>query len=297
MKKKLLLLLLLLLVPFVLTACGDKEESSEKEEEKPKAKLEADHITIDGVYVDESYDDENLAMVYIFYTAKSGDSNLSLSSVGMHMKVNDKNDYGSDVYHDAIPKYTNYYYSSIIKKLYVGQDYKMCSTIKVAKGDLEDSKSIKLTNTSIPGIEKIKFTTDDIKKMDSYEKIAEDLDKDVYSAKYGEEQDKLQAVDADTEKKVKNDINGYYFEGYVNIGQTISKCKVEFFAPNKFEVTNGPLSNDGTYQVKKGYITLDYGDGPRIFLAYAYEDGDIVITNLNEQFGTLTEYDPLGEDE
>ena len=294
MKKKILGLLSVAIMIISLVGCSNNLATKNN---KNGSILESTHFKIDGIYVDESYQDENLGLLYLFYTINAGDENLELASVSTEVKVNDKNSYDATVLSSFIPKYTNYYYGTVIKKIYVGKSYKICSTFKVAKGDLEGSKIITLDNYKINDIDKIKFTTDDIKKMENIAKIAEDLDKETYNVKYKEEQDKLATADDATVKKVKNDINGYYFEGYVNVGQTLQKIKLEFEAPNKFNVNLAGLKNNGTYEVKKGMITLDYGDGPRIFLEYNYINGDINITNLNEQFGTLVEYDPLGEDD
>ena len=284
----------------------DKLQSEEKYEETEKSTvLENDYVKIDGIYVDESFEDDDLSLVYLFYTVNAIDENVELSSVSMKIKFNDKNEYSSTVVKDYIPSYTNYYYSDIIKTIYVGKSYLICSTFEIAKGDLSESKEVTLQNSNITDIDTVKFTTDDIKSMDNLAKISEDLDKSVYETKYNEEQDKLADVDSSTVSKVRNDINGYYFEGYINFGTTLQKCKIEFEAPNKFTVSlylstsgnSASISNSGTYDVKKGVITLDYGSGATIFLEYNYDDGDISITNLNEQFGTLVEYDPLDEED
>lgn len=286
MRKKLFLVLMCCLLLIGITGCGKEE----------KVSLENDHVKIDGIYVDESFEDNDLSLVYLFYTVKAADENIEISSSNMKIKFNDKNEYTSTLVKDYIPKYTNFYYSDIIKKIYVGKTYQMCTTFKVAKGDLVDGKSIKLENSKIADVENLKITTADVKVMENLAKISEDLDKNVYETKYNSEQEKLADVDSSLVSKVRNDLNGYYFEGYVNVGTTLQKCKVEFEAPNKFNVNLSVLSNSGTYDVKKGVITLDYGDGPKIFLDYNYDDGDISITNLNEEFGTLIKYDPLGEE-
>ena len=290
MKKRILISLLMIITLLGVTGCGSKKEKDDGSVMASKT------VTIDGIYVDESFEDDNLGLVYLFYTVNAGDANLELASTSLKIKVNDTNEYDSTVVGKFIPKYTNYYYGEIIKKIYVGKSYKICSTFKVAKGDLEGSKPISISSYKIADLSEIKFTTDKIKKMDGIAKIAEDLDKKTYTAKYGEEQDKLSDADEETVNKVKNDINGYYLDGYVNVGKTIKTIRLEFEEPNNFTVSLAGLENSGTYEVKKGMITLDYGDGPRIFLEYKYEDGEITVTNLNEQFGTLVEYDPLGEE-
>lgn len=288
MKKKIFNLFLAIVILFGITGCGSFNNNNNK------TNLESEHIKIDGIYQDESFKDNDLGLLYIFYTVNAGDDNIATSSASTNLKVEGKNEYKSTLAKDYIPSYTNYYYGTFIKNIYVGKSYKMCSTFKIAKGDLEGSKTITLNNVDIDDMSNIKLNTDNIKKMKNIEKISEDLDKTTFDLKYSAYQDKMSDIDQTTINKVRNDLNGYYFEDYCNLGNTVKKCKVEFEAPNKFTVTFG-VSNSGTYEVKKGVITLDYGKGPQIFLDYSYEDGEIYITNLKKEFGTKVEYDPLGE--
>lgn len=295
MKKKIFLFLFCGILLLTLVGC----RKTEGENTKNVSVFENDYIKINGIYVDESYEDENLELVYLFYTLNSNDKNLDISSSTLKITINDKNEYSPVLEKDFIPKYTDFYYSNIIKKIYVGNEYKMCSTYKIPKGDLVDSKPISLNNSYnklyLDDLDKIKFTTNDIKVKSNFEEIAKDLDNSVYETRYNEEQDKLASVDSSTESKVKKDINGYYIEGYVNVGTTLSKYKIEFESPNKFIVSNSyGLSNNGTYIVKKGALILNYSTGKSNVLYYSYDNGDISV-NLNEAFGTLVEYDPLGE--
>lgn len=172
----------------------------------------------------------------------------------------------------------------------------MCTNFKIAKGDLTGSKAVTLDNYKIKDANKIKFTTDDIKKMENLSKIAEDLDKETYEKKYNEQQDKISTVDASTIDKVKNELNGYYFEFYVNVGTKLVKYKLEFDSPNKFTVSNNiGMSNLGTYDVRKSSLILNYQTGKSITIEYGYENGEITLLKANDVFGTLIEYDPLGE--
>ena len=290
MKNKIMKILLCAIILLGITGCGSSEE-------KNSAVLENDHIKIDGIYVDESFEDENLSLVYLFYTINAKDENLDLASSSTSIKVNGVNDYSPVVEKNYIPYFTNYYYSSLIKKIYVGKSYKMCSTFKVAKGDLVDSKEITLVNYKLSDISDIKFTTDEVKKMDNLNSIAKDLDKATYDTMYNKEQEKLAKADSSTVNKVRKDLNGYYFEFYVNVGKSLSKYKIEFEKTNKFKVSNSlGMSNSGTYDVRKGAIVLNYKTGGSLNLYYEYDKGDITLTNTNDAFGTLIDYDPLDEE-
>lgn len=295
MKKILIITLFAFL--FTITGCTEKTVSGENTQNENLV-LESNYITIDGIYVDESYEDEDMGLVYLFYTINANDSNIELSSTSMSMRINDKNDYTSNTNYDLIPKYTNYYYSSFIKDIYVDQTYKVCSTIEVAKGDLEGSKTITLSNSNISDIDKIKFTTDDIKHMDNIADISKDLDSEVFEVKYTKEQNALADVDEDREKYIHNNINGYYYTINVNIGTQISQIELEFSEPNNFTLTsNFGLSNYGTYEVKNSIIILNYHTGLSKNVSYELdENGDVILTNASEEFSSYVDYDPLEED-
>ena len=295
MKKILIITLFAFL--FTITGCTEKTVSGENTQNENLV-LESNYITIDGIYVDESYEDEDMGLVYLFYTINANDSNIELSSTSMSMRINDKNDYTSNTNYDLIPKYTNYYYSSFIKDIYVDQTYKVCSTIEVAKGDLEGSKTITLSNSNISDIDKIKFTTDNIKHMDNIADISKDLDSEVFEVKYTKEQNALADVDEDREKYIHNNINGYYYTINVNIGTQISQIELEFSEPNNFTLTsNFGLSNYGTYEVKNSIIILNYHTGLSKNVSYELdENGDVILTNASEEFSSYVDYDPLEED-
>ena len=295
MKKILIITLFAFL--FTITGCTEKTVSGENTQNENLV-LESNYITIDGIYVDESYEDEDMGLVYLFYTINANDSNIELSSTSMSMRINDKNDYTSNTNYDLIPKYTNYYYSSFIKDIYVDQTYKVCSTIEVAKGDLEGSKTITLSNSNISDIDKIKFTTDNIKHMDNIADISKDLDSEVFEVKYTKEQNALADVDEDREEYIHNNINGYYYTINVNIGTQISQIELEFSEPNNFTLTsNFGLSNYGTYEVKNSIIILNYHTGLSKNVSYELdENGDVILTNASEEFSSYVDYDPLEED-
>lgn len=291
MKKKILLLILVIASLFMIAGCGKEEK---KDEPKDTDVMKAEHVSIDGAYVDESFEDENLAILYLFYTVDSKNDNLELASSTISIKIND-NEYSANVSKDLIPKYTNYAYSDFIKKVYVGKTYKICSTYKVAKGDLEGDREIKLSTYKINGVDAVHFKVSKVQKMENLDKISEALDKNVYTEKYNKEQETMSKVDSTTLKKVRNAINGYIYSGYVNVGNSLSKLTMEFSKPNKFKVKMGALSNSGTYDIRKGALILNYKTGKSVTVLYEYKNNSVEFTNFNDVFGTYTDYDPLKE--
>lgn len=294
MKRKVLSLFLMIVLVIGLTGCGKEKEKEQKKEEEKQPVLESSNLKVDGIYIDDSFKDENLDLLYIFYTVKATNKNLSLASTSLDIIINGNNKYDATNFKEQIPRYSDYYYSDFYEDIYVGKELKMVSTYKVAKGDLTGSKDIVFSGSEVPGVDKVKMNTDDVKRIENIAKICEDLDKKVYETKYNAEQSLLADVDASTENMVRGLLNGYYFEQSVNVGKTLLTYKIDFYAPNGFTVSNSYLENSGTYEVKAGYIVLKYqnADESNIFLKYTLENGDVSISNINEQFGSFTDYDP-----
>lgn len=194
------------------------------------------------------------------------------------MKIN-KNEYNA-INDIKTPNLTQYYYSNIIETVYVGKTLKVASVFNVPDGDLASGKEITFIDYDNYA-KNIKMSTDDIKTMDNLTSISLDVDKEYATKKQEEEKEKLTEVDEATANKVKNDINGYYFDIPAYVGKVYTKYKLEFEDPNKFTVTatisGNSITNTGTYTITKGYIVLHYDTGKDINTPYSYEGNDIVI--------------------
>lgn len=280
MRKKTFIGLLAILMCFTLTACGsNNSEKNKNEDNNSNSKMSNDIIKIDGIYLNNEYtDNDGLKQIVLFYTLKAGEENIDISSAQFNLKIN-KNEY-SAINDIETPNLTQYYYSNIIEKVYVGKSLKVAEVFEVPDGDLVSGKEITLTDFDNYA-KGIKMTTDDIKKMDNLTSISLDVDKEYATKKQDEEKEKLTEADEATANKVKNDINGYYFDIPAYVGQVYTKYKLEFEAPNRFTVTatisGNSISNSGTYTVTKGYIVLHYDTGKDVNTPYSYENGDITI--------------------
>lgn len=283
MKRKVLIIITLIVVLgiglFVWIGGRENNPSSDKESSS-NSKMSNDIIKVDGLYLNNEYTDEDdLKQVVLFYTIEAGEENIDISSAEFKLKIN-KNEY-SPVNEVNTPNLTQYYYSNIIEKVYVGKSLKVAEIFKVPDGDLVSGKEITLTNFE-DYAKDIKMSTDDIKKMDDLTAISLDVDKDYATKKQEEEKEKLTDADETTVNKVKNDLNGYYFDIPAYVGKVYTKYKIEFEAPNRFTVTatiaGNSISNTGTYRVTNGYIVLHYDtDGKDVNTPYRYENGDITI--------------------
>lgn len=262
------------------------EEAAEEPEEVIENVTATDYMTIDGVFVDESYvddDSDSIRMVYLFYTLTTPDENLRVDSKSVKMTFNGVNSYESSHYSGTCTYMPNYYYSDYLEDVYVGDSLKVVETLKIPVGELTEGNTITLTKSQVPDIEQITFSTDDIQFCDSPESIAAMVDPDGYAL---EVYNRTPADDA-TVSKVKAAINGYYWSVYVNS----TSYELEFYDPNAFEmrVKAFGVSNSGTYEVLNGYVVCTYTEtGIVLEIPYTWGANDIdldVTTALDVKAG------------
>ncbi len=269
--------IVLFLIALVLCGCGP---AAPKE---PDIVTETDYVSIDGIYVDKSYvSDENgsLRMLYFFYTAKTDAENIKVCSKSSKLKINDTNEYTSGKFAMNEEKYFNsYYYSDFLEEIYVGNELKVLSTFKVPEGDLEAGRTMSFLPYGIPDGEKLKLNTDQIVFCDSAEEIAKAADPEGYKNYLHMNE----VADDDTTKKVRNDINGYYWSFTAN--NTV--YQIEFFSPDKFELRVPSLNvkNSGRYVVKNGYISCTYdSNGTTVDIPWSWNKKGEVDLELFEAF-------------
>lgn len=251
------------LMVLTLTACGGSAE---------KIVTETDHITIDGICVDDSYknkDNASLKKVYLFYTLHANDTNLEYDSKYTDLIINETNKYTSEHYPRSGTYMPNIKYTSYIQDLYVGESAKVLATFEIPAADLEAGKTITFDDNQLPDEEKLKLSTDTIVHYNNEKEIAKAMDPQGYAS----EMDLRKDADSATVNKVKNAMNGYYWSFYVNS----TSYKLEFSEPNNFYIETSFLSNTGTYSVKKGFIVLKYGNGTEVEIKYDYVDGEVKL--------------------
>ena len=290
--RKVFAFLLAVMMLFCCAACAAEEnpEKNNTEENKteqpvetePEKVMETDSAKIDGFLVDESYTDTDgkpLKMVYLFLTLKAGDSNFNADSKYTKLQIGE-NTYESDFYKNACQFMPNYYYSSYIEDVFVGTEFKLALTFKVPEGDLAAGTDVTVSDTSVP-VAGLRFSTDDLIKCDSAEAVGAKVDPEGCA----EVAKSRELADEATAQKVRDGMNGYYWEFYVTLGTQVTKYELEFYAPNEFEVRTPYLSNSGTYEVHNGYIFLHYttSDTP-VEVRYEYANGEVSLY-CSEAFG------------
>ena len=276
--KKWTALLLALVLCLSLCACGSSKsdaDGAEKEDAEPEKVMKTDTVAIDAIAVDDSYRDKDespLRIVYLFYTLTPQDANMSISSNSVKMTINDGNEYTAEHFDGCADPLMSYYYASYIEDVYVGSELKVCATFKIPEGDLTAGKTIKLSYDEVEDLAKMDLTTDDVQHFDGVEAIAKAIDPDGLDKwTTGHE-----AADDETAARVKEAINGYYWDFYVNN----TSYEIEFMDPNLFEVRVKSLgvTNGGTYEILKDYIRVTYdSNGQSIDIPYSWGADDIEL--------------------
>lgn len=246
------------------TASGDNKGGS--------VVKETDYMTIDGVYVDNSYstkDNENMRFLYIFYTAHTKDQNLKIDSKSMNVKINDANTYKAVRSKKESRYLRNYHNSAYLKEVYVGEEGRFVETFEIPKGDLEAGRTISISKSQIPDADKIRLTTDEIIFCDSPEEVAEKADPEGYE----EELWALEDADSEVVAAVKEEINGYQWD----VNANNMKYQIEFWEPNEYELRTSFNTSGGTYEVKNGYIICTNDIDGKIEIPFTYEDGEVKV--------------------
>ena len=153
------------------------------------------------------------------------------------------------------------------RDLYIGDSIKVVATFEIPQGELAEGRKIALSDSNIPEIENITLSSDDIIVCENVEEIAKAVDNEGYETVAF----KMLEADADTVAKVQNEVNGYYWDFFVNS----TSYRMEFFSPNYFELTALGMTNSGTYTVTNGYILATYeSNGYTVEIPYEFgEDG------------------------
>lgn len=247
-----------------MAACGGQRAQGNKpaeqdaiEQEAPeKASIvtETNTATIDGLYVNEGYvNEENnqLKLLYLFYTLHPEDENLEISSVGTKLTINDKNAYDSERHIGSCKYMAGYYYSDFIEDVYMGSTLKVAETFEVPAADLESGRTITLENPHVEDFDEILLSTEDITHCESAEEIAKTADPDGYA----KAQRLREPADEETTATVSNAINGYYWSFFTNN----TSYRIEFFAPNSYQLSVMGIDTTGTYQVTNGFVICTNG--------------------------------------
>ena len=253
--------IVMLIVLFTLAACGG-------------SKMESKYMKIEGIYVDNSYedkDDPDMKKVYLFYTQNAADKDMNVSISNGKIVIDENNEYES--YH--LPKscvyMPGYYYSDYDKELTSGQTLKVAETYTIPENVLKKGKNINIVNEEVLGDKNLSFPVDEIIYCDDVKEIAKDIDPEGYK----EEQDKRKKADDKTIKEVRAQIDNTYIDFYAN---TIY-YRLEFSEPDVFSLNiNNSFTNGGKYSIRNGYISCTFDSNNKTtYVPYEMKDGEIIL--------------------
>ncbi len=264
---------LIIAMMFAAIVCCGACSTAGGENNKSTPTTATDTVSIDGIFVDDSWADEEsnqLKRVYLFYTLSPDEENLEADSKYTDLIVNNKNTYTGEHYPDACDYMPSYYYSDFIEDVYMGSELKVATVFEIPEADLAAGRTISIKDDQIPTIEKISLSTDDIVHCASVEEIAQKVDPDGYQQALNLRNE----ADSATTKRVRNAINGYYWSFFVNN----MSYTTEFFAPNKFTTTLLDQEVSGTYTVTNGFVILrNDSNGFTVEVPYAFDGGEIEL--------------------
>lgn len=256
-----------LAVAVCLVGCGSSGDSSngstpEASAEAEKASsdvLKNDSMTIEGVYIDESYAgsdaDKDIKRLYVFadVTATSGTLSISSASFELTASYDDATDeldsidviqYDTDSGSDLANLATSYTCTNVISEVLPGSSQKIIIPFNVPTFYLKDGATFELSNSD--GLaDGLKFGYGTIQDKENLEAIAQSADSAGYEAALKAREDASPEVAQD----VMNKLDGYeYYQSFGGLTQTYK------FDGNRFTVRASGMENSGTYTVKNGYL-------------------------------------------
>lgn len=219
----------------------------------PKEKNSNDQMTINKIYVDNSYKSDKsdvLKAVYVHYTINSK-SNIDVNSYTLQMLVGE-NSYDAEQSAPAsnlAAKVPNLIFTqSTTTSVYAGETRDVLASFLVPEADLEEGKLITFKGNGGLDAEGIQVKTDDIVHVASPDELAQTVDPDGYA----EHMANYNPADEATADAVSSKLNGNYY-WFSSNGLS---GKYEFSAPNNYTLTSLGITVSGTYKVLHGYIEL-----------------------------------------
>lgn len=112
------------------------------------------------------------------------------------------------------------------------------------------------------------------------------------AAAEAEKAEKLEPVSEELASEIKDKLQGTWeFTNYgsnngkiYTITQKLTFSGATISVQTQNSLINSPLANTGTYEVKKGYIELNFVDGSQALIPYEYENGELSMSQEIEGY-------------
>lgn len=218
---------------------------------------ETDYMKVDGIFMDESYVDEendSMKLVYFCYTVSTNAENLQIDAKDSNLTIDGVNTYTSTHVPNACTYMGSYYYEDFLEDVYVGDSLKVVETFKIPNGDLTPGKTLTFSSSQIPDSDKISLLTDNIVPCSDSKTVAMAADPEGYA----DIEYKMTDATGDSLTSVKNELVSNYYD--FSLPDLDNWYHLEFFDDNSYslETTIGgqSIETSGTYSIKNGFVVL-----------------------------------------
>ena len=254
-----------------LCACG----STSSADSGKQSALENEEITIDAVYVNDEYTNEehpSLRQVWVFTTLHPTSGTLKASSYGGTLSVGEEKynaTFDSSKYGIWFP---SYHYSNTIKEVLKSESFKLAISFEVSDSDLGEDAEITFEDLGKTDCKDIIVYGKDIKHGANTEEIAKIVDPDGYSKAVKSRE----PADSETSEEVANALNDMQY--YASYGSISWKCN---FGIYEYSLTSMGLATTGTYEVLNGYLLFINDDNnSKAYIPWQWKDNGTIKLDL-----------------
>lgn len=256
-----------------LAGCGGGQSAPSKE---PTSTLGNDNITIESIYVDDSYKNEehpSLKRVWVFSEIHPEDNTIEASSYSGKMII------GETTY-DAVFQsekdgmwFSSYHYSNTIKEVFKSETLKIAFMFEVSESDLTNEAKLTFQDLGRANCDGIEVLGKDVQHAENDEAIAKAVDPDGYQKAISARE----PADADTASSVIAALDGYeYFASY---GSLSWRCA---FSGSSYSLRSMGLATTGTFEVLNGYLLFTNDDnGAQSWIPWSWKDDGTISLDLS----------------
>ena len=252
-----LALIATVLATLTLTGCAQNEQTAPEPEPEKTSVWSTDDVTIDGVYVNDAYVNEehpSLKLCYVFTTLHPQSGTYDVSSFGFYqLTVSNEDDSEGSQYESICESdrygawMPSYHYSRTIKEVFAGEELKILFTFEVPETELGEGHVLTFSDDRVTGLEGIEILSSDIKHAESAEAMAQTADPEGYQKQL----EMRSPASEDVAAGIMSELDGYEF--FASMPGLSAKC---LFSGNTYTMNSLGATVTGSYEVMNGYLVL-----------------------------------------
>ena len=271
-----------------LTGCGNGGEPV----------LSSDEITINGVYLDDSWRSKNSdvdRVVVVSYTLTPS-KNVQTYADALGINTDGKGHGGLDHLNDTeflLPNYwlkhmPNFVNGNTNHEYAAGDTINMVAFYRIPQTELENTE-IKFSHSDVSGAKKLHMSSDDIVICEDTESLVKQIDPEGYQQTI----DALTPLSTEESNELAYALLSWEFSAGETIGSLWVNYKLSFTGINEFSFsTSGLGTRSGTYVATKEYILCTYPGDDFPSLMVKYEEADNECGYSMQLIGAGTELQP-----